>query len=142
MAPALKRGPSWAVIGPDVPGVVTSLPVLCADVRLGDLGPAAAAQAGRGIVLFCCSDNEDEDPAVLLRASAGDPQCTARLSAEPHPEPEGSVADYRHAGHRRAGRHRGTVLVQLWQQLDQNRWSRTAGVWEFLGHKVWRSGKT
>lgn len=49
-------------------------------------------------MLLCRSDNEDENPNVLLRASAGVPQCTARLPTEPHPEPQRLVAHHRHAG--------------------------------------------
>lgn len=65
---------------------------------MGDLRPAAAAQTGRGVVLLCRSDDEDENPNIVLRASSRDPQCTARLTADPHSEPQRPVANHCHAG--------------------------------------------
>lgn len=37
--------------------------------RLGDLRPAPADQAGCGVVLLCSTDDEDEDPDLILRAA-------------------------------------------------------------------------
>lgn len=36
------------------------------DVCVGDLGSAAAAETGRGVLLLCCSDYEGEDPDLIL----------------------------------------------------------------------------
>lgn len=68
------------------------------DVCLGDLRSASAAQTGCRVVLFCCSDDEDEDPDIFLRASTRDPQCTARIATDPHPEPQRPVTHHRHTG--------------------------------------------
>lgn len=77
---------------------MTSLPVLSSDVCMGDLRSAAAAQTGCGVMLFCCSDHEDEDPNLFLRAPTRDAQCTARLPADPHPEPQRPVPHHCHTG--------------------------------------------
>lgn len=69
-----------------------------ADVRVGDLGSAPAAEAGRGIVLLCSPDDEDEDPDIILRASPRDPHRTERFAPVSHPEPQRSVSHHRHTG--------------------------------------------
>lgn len=69
-----------------------------ADVCMGNLRSVAAAQTGCRVLLFCCSDNEDEDPNVFLWASTWDPQCTSRLTADPHPEPQRPVTHHCHSG--------------------------------------------
>lgn len=68
------------------------------DVRVGDLGSASAAEAGRGIVLLRSPDDEDEDPDGVLRASPRDPHRTERFTPVSHPEPQRPVSHHRHTG--------------------------------------------
>lgn len=68
------------------------------DVCLGDLGPAPTDEAGRRVVLLRCTDHENENPDVVLRASPGNPPGSAGLSSLPHPEPQRPLAHHHHTG--------------------------------------------